>query len=893
MLNRLQNIVAKIQTASFKNKIFIFLCLLAFSGFWVLLRNPVYQDTSVVVFPATDDIGDGHIYYAVKNGYNKSLSWGISNDAYYLHKTITNVDSLTVENLDGLIKTEVISIVEGIHYYQLLGDKLIILENIIELPRKDIKLLIVKNGSMVEIYLSSLEFFYRKQLINYDVAATFPFYVAYTVNWNNYAFDKSQIDTKLFDVSYERQQDFADNYLDLSLPHYRAMNFKRAIELPFGHSNLLLIMSIISAFALAVFLFFVPFNLLKVFLAGETNRKLFIGLGVYLIGMWLVFRHSGYFRFDGTLKFVVDLLYSIKDLLPDHPYSGTTLFGHLYLISEYIFYLIGYSSRVFLMFFLLCVTVWNYNKILECFLNSNILLKITKYLLIIFILLSVESIAFSYVVHRSYISVTWMILGYIIFFRSKMLENKTMFFASLVCILISVAYRMDFVILFLPVLIYEWLKKITVKKTFLIAFCGIAILCFALLTGRGSNTGLHRVIMSDQHRISYLVAMHKNELNDEEKQLVEKIYLTNLDKIGGGIYNVEFFGFDFKTNENDIKNFRKLELKLILRHPIDFFDHIVSDNKIMFDERNRWFGSSVYSNFTILSEASNIYAELPYKNIFKLGEQYLSKNPILTTTIAPCIISFILVCLLLYPRLKIMGSIALGLFIYRVYLAIMAAYPSRFYMAIYILWFNFFFGLFIAEVIHSGKIKRKWVVPANIVIILVFLVFAKSSIIVEPMTPPAFNETANKWERSVTIHYPYYYRIFGKSIVITSNGGASREPMQYRIETITRNKKSVSKEEYSVVPANRQVLTSAKVSGNTHKAKITFETTDNDVWFDVYPRINIRKHIYATLLLLFLYVNICFLKEKRWDREKNIYLNIKQKFIFLFSNLKRKALSEK
>ncbi|GHV96389.1 hypothetical protein AGMMS50293_27090 [Spirochaetia bacterium] len=98
--------------------------------------------------------------------------------------------------------------------------------------------------------------------------------------------------------------------------------------------------------------------------------------------------------------------------------------------------------------------------------------------------------------------------------------------------------------------------------------------------------------------------------------------------------------------------------------------------------------------------------------------------------------------------------------------------------------------------------------------------------------------------------------------MLSSVDGASRESMQYMVETLTSTGEPLTSESFAVTPINRQLLESVSVPGRAESVKITFETVDNDVNFEVWPRIDIRKFILSALLLLFLYVNISFLKKK-------------------------------
>ena len=474
-----EKIINKIHRISLKKKIIFFFALFVLSFAWVLFRNPVYIDTTAYVFPI-EDIGDGRVYWGIKNGYNTLMAEKIPEDAYY-HKLKVNSNSvITIENKDSSF-VERIDLKNGINFHHVRGG-VVQYENfegfveILELPKKEnIQLLTIQNGPNAELYFSSIQVWYKKQLLNRDVAATFPFYLAYTTP-QNIAFDKAVSDNNLYDVSFERQkwQGQADFYLDPVLSHFIAQNFKRSIDFPFGHSQLLVRMAILASFALTCFLFFIPYFLLKTFQAKETNKLLFIILGIYLIVMWLVFRHSLYRTWDGMLLNVINLNYDIT-------------FTHIFMINEYIFYLIGYSSRTLFVLLQLCLIIFSYERILSKYLISNPA-KVIKYLLIFIVLFSPFIILVTVSARRDSSWLLWIIMAYMYLIQSKYYENKKLFIVSVICLLIGIAHRMDCVIFAIPYLFFLWYKKKTLKNTIFVGALTIIVNIYAIFIGAGSHT---------------------------------------------------------------------------------------------------------------------------------------------------------------------------------------------------------------------------------------------------------------------------------------------------------------------------------------------------------------------------------------------------------------------
>jgi hypothetical protein len=545
----LERLVNKIHGLSRKKKVIIFLSLFVLSFAWVLFRNPVYIDTTAYVFPI-EDTGDGRVYWGIKNGYNTVMADTIPDDAFYSSVKDVSGSSITVENKENNSFVEKIDIKSGINFYDLKGDivhfeRFTGIEETLELPRKEgIRLLIVKNGESVELLFSSIQVYYQKQLLNRDVAATFPFYLAYTTG-RNIAFDKAIPDTELYDVSFERRQWFSDYYLDPAMPHYIAKNFNRAINFPFGRSKLLLGMSFLAALSLSCFLFFVPYHLLKAFTVEGNNKLLFIGLALYLIIMWLIFRHSMYFARDSVLPHVVNMTYS-------------SFFTHLYMISEYIFFLIGYSSKVFFMILQLCIIIWNYEKILSKYLSS-IIGKVSKYILILIPLLSPCVILLTMNNRRDVTAFLWVIMGYMYFYNYYLDKNRKIKIISVLCLLVAVACRIDYVLFFIPYFLYFIIKKITFKRVLFTGFLGIIVLIYAFLAGQGSNNEPWRRLDNDIYQVDYSLVKHRASLSENEERIISDIYdggmKSFLDELSlrDSVYLNEGKGFQVITKSDVIK----------------------------------------------------------------------------------------------------------------------------------------------------------------------------------------------------------------------------------------------------------------------------------------------------------------------------------------------------
>jgi glycosyltransferase involved in cell wall biosynthesis len=863
-MKKLKYIANKIETLSLKNKIIIFGCLFVFSALWVTLRNPVYQDTTVYVFPI-DDTGDGRIYYGIKNGYSKSLSFEIPQDSYYNHISGVKIDSLWVESSDGISDRKIIDIKDGINMYYLDGDILTLFPSgeRFNIPAKNVRLLISKNGTSTNLYFSTLEYFYQKQLLNRDVAATFPFYIAYTAN-GSIAYDKSEIDKNLYDVSYERRQWFSDDYLDPVLEHHIAPNFRRSINFPYGYPNgefskKLILFSFLASLLLALFLFFVPFQLLKVFINNDSNKLLFIGLGIYLVLIFLLFRHSFYFAEDGQLMHVINLSYS-------------AFFTHTYMMGEYIFYLIGYSSSVFLRLLLLCFIIWNYEKIIARYFTSNIL-KIIKYLLVIWPLVTPVVIAMT--IHsRRDSALTWIILGYMFLARNRLLGGRKFMVASIICLLTGILFRIDFAILFIPVLIIKWLDNRSIKNTVLISATGLLVLVYAMVMGQGSNTDNSRVLANYAFMADQSILKHQDELTEQEKQIVSMAYEGGLDTLAATFSLVDGMRYTKgkkPLNNEDVNNFKNLTMSTILKYPAEYL------NKIMYKipsiyTRSTWPGIYPYVPG---NSYSNFFADLPHKhNLAKLGMEFLMQKAGSQLYVSFSIFIFILLCSLSLYRLRVIGAISIGFLVYFVFMTCFSPAIYGWYFIIFAYWFYFMFGLLAAEIMHSNiVVKRSWVLPANIIIVLVFLALFIRDITSEYLAP-VWNEQTALWERSITLNYPSYYRLFDKKIMVSSTA-ASKESMRYSLETQTK-RGDKNNAEGIITPINRQVLEVMTIPASARTAKISFYTPDNDFWIDIKPRIDIRKHIYAALLFLFMVVNISLFRRNslfiigvRWLSTKN------------------------
>jgi hypothetical protein len=852
IMQKLARCVNKIEQLSLKRKIIIFCGLFILSGVWVTVRNPVYQETTAYVFPVADT-GDGRIYYGIKNGYNKLLSFEIPQDGYYNHISAIDVDSIWVDSSEDTDKSElqIIDIANGIHMYQLNGENITLFPTGEQcaLPRKGIRLLVVKNGSSVELYFSSLEFFYQKQLLNRNVAATFPFYLAYT-GGAVVAFDKSILDTDLYDVSYERRQSFADNYLDPTIPHYIAKNFKRAISFPFGYFNgrfskKLILFSFLGALALALFFFFVPFRLIKVFLCDQTNKSLFIILGVYFVVLFLIFRHSVYHEWQGATNTVIALEYG-------------AFFSHAYMVSEYVFYLIGISSRVFCQLFLLCLLIWNYDKILGQFLVSPFQ-KALKYLLVALPLITPIIISMAIRSAREYVMPLLVILGHMFLIRSKLLKEKRYFAISAITFLIVIALRMDTVILFLPILIFMWLERISLRNTFRVCLIGIALMVYTLIVGQGSNFELRRLLISDAYMVDKIIIKHKNELSKSEKQIIADIYDGGIDALENTF--VLYYALDHKITqpltEEKVKAFRELSFSLISRYPKEFIDHIVSKYKSFTTDRSYLWMTPYVTYIPMMTGPANVASELPYKhNLYKSAIDLLKQEskPLYQSF---SIIVFILMCILFIFRLRTIGVIGIGFFLYFIFVLVYSPQWDGSYFQLYACWFYFMFGIFIIETMQNGLIRRSHVLPFNVIIIL--LLFMLRHDFTNEYQPPVWNETFSSFEQSSTINYPYYYRIVDKKVMLSAVNTIN-SPIKYSLELETKGGQ-IDVKQGTITPINRQVFEVLTIPSSASKVKFTFFTPDL-TWLNgfIQQYIEMRRHIYTVLIFLLMYINISYMK---------------------------------
>jgi len=498
----LEKTLSKIQSLSLKGKIIIFLLLFVHSFAWVLFRNPVYMDTMAYIFP-TDDIGDARVYWGIRNGYNTLMAEHIPKTVFYQKLEVNANSKIIIESKTNDLFFESIEIENGISFHCVEGDIIRYeygdeIVKILELPKTEgIQLLTVQNGIKAELYFSSIQLFFKKQLLNRDIATTFPFYLAYTAD-GNIAFDKSIPNNNLYDVSFEKRQGLENYYLDPAMPHYISNSFKRSFDFPFGHSKLLAGMSLLASFILTCFLFIVPYNIFKTFLSNETNKLLFIGLGFYLFFLWLLFRHTIYSADKGVLQNVIDLTY-------------TNLDSNLYMINEYVFYLIGYSSRTFLALLQLCIIVYNYEKILSKYLLSN-LAKAFKYIFILLPLLSPYIILTTVNSSMNSTALLWIILAILYFAMYNYFRSKKYIAASLICLFIGIAYKIDYLIFSVPFLIYSLVKQRTAKNYMITGLFGLGIIMFSFITGYNNN----RTELFENGKFSLIKTSYKyNEMENE------------------------------------------------------------------------------------------------------------------------------------------------------------------------------------------------------------------------------------------------------------------------------------------------------------------------------------------------------------------------------------------
>jgi glycosyltransferase involved in cell wall biosynthesis len=743
-----------------------------------------------------------------------------------------------------------IDITDGVAMYWLSGD-VITFEPAgerRELPQKGIKLLVVKNGPSTELYFSSLEFYYKQQLLNRSAAATFPFYLAYLAN-GRLVYDKSIPDAKLYDVSYERRQWYADDYLDPTVEHHIAPHFKRAVDF-YGNSRLFTLMRLLAALALALFLYIVPFQLLRVFTRDGSNKLLFIGLVVYLVILFLLFRHSFYQNNDHRLMTIIDLGY-----IPD--------FTHAYMISEYIFYLTGYSSRVFINLLFLCVIIWNYEKIMSEYLVSTVS-KIIKYILVVLPLVTPFVIAWTLNGRRDTTSLLYITMGMMLFARNRMLGGRKFMIFAVICMLLAIANRIDTIFLFIPVFLVKWLDRRTLKNTVFLGIAGVFLIGFALITNRGGHISTDSSKFSVFYMIDSSLVKHKDDLTGEEKELLASMIDGGIDTIYSNysLYNTDLYTTTWFNNNflsySRKGDLRKLALRMIAKYPMEYLDKI-SYFKVpaVLTSAYLW---NAHQSFNYWN---NLTAELSHRhNAYKLGLDILNREHSrqLPYILLFSFICFFAMCVLFIKKLRTIGSISAGYIAYFLFMALYSPTAYNAYFVTFMFWLFFIGGIFIAEVVKNGTVRRSWVLPANIIIILAVIAVRHS--FTTETRGIAWNESSSSWEQSTTILYPWYYRIFDKKIMLWSEGGGSRETMKYTLETESRDGKPLSREKGLITPVNRRVLDTVIVPGSAYRTQITLESADNDVWINVNPGINMRKHVYTILLFLFLYVNISFFKKK-------------------------------
>jgi hypothetical protein len=239
-------------------------------------------------------------------------------------------------------------------------------------------------------------------------------------------------------------------------------------------------------------------------------------------------------------------------------------------------------------------------------------------------------------------------------------------------------------------------------------------------------------------------------------------------------------------------------------------------------------------------------------------------------------------CFLCIKRLRVTGSIGLAMVLYYIFICNFNPGINPLYVSAHTLWFFFLFGVLLVEIMQHGSVKSQFVVPLDVLMILIFIAISKPLWIENH--GPVWNSSIAAWERSSTFHYPWYYQIFSKHIMLWSYG-APRGGFNYSLETFPDQDMESGIKDGALTVYNRSILEYFHIPARARDAKITFYTQDNNYWVVLRPRFYIRETMYVILFFLSLYINISFFCQNNFEYFNRIINRIKfinTKYIGIF-----------
>ncbi len=696
-----------------KKQFACFFTLFAVIFVYCIIRNPVYQPTNVYIFP-NNGFGNHSIYYTTVNGYHNSLVKKIPEDSYYAN--FNNISGLnriySYCSMSDCGITEY-SIPQVTSFNVIKGDRLVLEadEKIeIELPAKEIYMQIVY-GAMPEIRLTSVKLIYERSLLNRSVAATFPFTAnyswdrdstkfpftdMYTSSRHLFIYIKGVPDVNAYDTTYLLTTSEAD-YVAPSITKFKAEGFVRATA-PWYNTVVVLYCALAAALA-ALFIMYVPINIYKAYKSCNRKDKLFMLLtGIYLLAIWYVFRHSLYFFYDGILDSVVTLGFD------NH------LFGNLYMIMEYVFYILDYASRPFLMLLVLYVMIIYFKKILDNFIPDNF--NLITYVICALSLLSPQILLAALNSQRMDTAVLFCVLSLILYLYYKMVSGKKKHFVmSIVSMLIAVAFRMDFIIMFLPILFLEWINNVTLKKTLIYCVAGLILIVYTMGVHTIAPTKSYMMYQLSKTMLLWPIVKQMPEtFTEHEKQIIENAFPGGIERMKTDCR--DYYGCTSPKiiSTEDKAAFNKLVINKVFQYP----DVVLKFRIKQFKERVLGINADFYSNTNYNFPFGNMIAEIPHKNsLFDHGENIiislLGIQRGLIKTAWPFFI-FIMINALLSFKLRYTGVISIGILLQYLVVFLYASGFFAVYNILMVIWCHFAPGLVLAEII---MLRQDKVIPID------------------------------------------------------------------------------------------------------------------------------------------------------------------------------------
>ncbi|GHV19358.1 hypothetical protein FACS189494_00720 [Spirochaetia bacterium] len=231
------------------------------------------------------------------------------------------------------------------------------------------------------------------------------------------------------------------------------------------------------------------------------------------------------------------------------------------------------------------------------------------------------------------------------------------------------------------------------------------------------------------------------------------------------------------TNEK-LGKLEYLTFKTIFKYPKEYVKKIMYKYNTMVSGNARWLQGAP---FLPAGLSSNQAVDLLHKHkLYKIVQEFVMKLHSAiwnSTTSKISLITFMLVSLIFFRRMKTLVLINGSFLIYNLFIALYAPAAYSRYVFITYFYLHFMIGLFICEIKKSGFIPKKWVLPANVIVILAVIALALRPLGVSRQGV-VWNNEKSLFESSATVSYPFYWSIFPKRLMLTAPGSAPSETLQ-------------------------------------------------------------------------------------------------------------------